>query len=159
MLVGRLQIHVGRIAQRGMSRANRLMGNAAVDPDVDRVVAMARALGQPERLRERDVVELEPDVGAALVATRSASLRIHSGLRSDFAFGGIEDGQRNTPAALAGNDPIGPGFDRAGDAILAPRGSQVTLVMAWSASLRRSSMRMKNCSTARKMIGVFERQQ
>ena len=67
MLVGRLQIHVGRIAQRGMSRANRLMGNAAVDPDVDRVVAMARALGQPERLRERDVVELEPNVGAALL--------------------------------------------------------------------------------------------
>src|SRR5204862_3874047 len=32
----------------------------------------------------------------------------------------VEDGQGHTPAALAGDDPIGPRFHRASNAILAP---------------------------------------
>ena len=120
MLIGRLEIHVGRIAQLRMGRANRLVRNAAVDPDVDRVVAMARAFGQSELTRERGVVEFEPDIRAALrdeVGEFADPFRIEQ----RFARGGIENGQRHTPAALAGDDPIGPRFHRAGDAIFAPR--------------------------------------
>ncbi len=92
-------------------------------------------------------------------ATRSASLRIQSGFENRFAVRGIENRQRHAPAALPRDHPIGPRFHRAGDAIFAPGGSQVTSLIAASALARRSSIRMKNCSTARKMIGVFERQQ
>ena len=62
MLIGRFQIHVGRIAQLGSLRANSLMRDAAVDPDVDRVVAMRRAFRQSEFARERRVIQLEPNV-------------------------------------------------------------------------------------------------
>ena len=44
MLIGRFQIHVGRIAQFGMQGANRLVRNTAVDPHVDRIVALGCAL-------------------------------------------------------------------------------------------------------------------
>ena len=62
MLIGRFQIHVGGIAQFRSLRANGLMGNAAIDPDIERVVAMRGALGQSEFARERCIIELEPNV-------------------------------------------------------------------------------------------------
>ena len=126
MLIGRFEIHVGWVAQRGMRRADRLVRDAAVDPDVDRVVAMAGAFGQPERLREGHVVEFEPDIGTALrheVGQFANPFRVEQ----RFAVGGIENGQWYAPAALTRDHPVGPRFHRAGDAIFAPGGEPVDL--------------------------------
>ena len=39
-----------------------LMRDAGVDPDIERVVAMRRSLGQPEFARERSIIQLKPNV-------------------------------------------------------------------------------------------------
>ena len=42
VLIGRFHVHVGRVMQLRASRADCLVRNAAVYPDIDRVVAMLR---------------------------------------------------------------------------------------------------------------------
>ena len=49
-----------------MARANGKMRNAAVDPDVNRVVAMTRSFGEPEFAGEGGIVQLKPNIGTAL---------------------------------------------------------------------------------------------
>ena len=66
MLIGRLQIHVGRITQLGMQRTNGAMRDAAVDPNVDRVVAFGCSSGKSQLLGKIDIVQFEPDIRAAL---------------------------------------------------------------------------------------------
>ena len=66
MLIGRLEIHVGGIAQFGMQRANGFVRNAAVDPNIDRVVAFRCAWRKVEFARKIDIVQLKPNVRAAL---------------------------------------------------------------------------------------------
>ena len=62
MLVGRLEIHVGRIAQLGMQRANRLMRDAAVDPDVDPVGAFGCIRRQTNFFCESGIIQFEPNI-------------------------------------------------------------------------------------------------
>ena len=62
MLVGRFEIHVGRIAELRMNRANGFVRNAAIDPNVDRIIAVCRALRQPKFFRKINIIQLEPNV-------------------------------------------------------------------------------------------------
>src|SRR5437868_6263520 len=66
MLIGRFEIHVGGIFQRRICRKHGLMAHAGINPDVDSFVAMLCAFRQTELVRERRVVELEPNIRAAL---------------------------------------------------------------------------------------------
>ena len=66
MLIGSLEIHVGRITQFRICREHRLMAHPGINPNIDRVAAMRGAFGQAEFASERGVVELEPNIGAAL---------------------------------------------------------------------------------------------
>ncbi len=75
MLIGRFEIHVGRIAQLGVQRANGFMRNAAVDPDVDRIVAFRCARRKPELARKIASSDSN-QMFEPRSATRSASFRI-----------------------------------------------------------------------------------
>ena len=75
MLIGRFQIHVSRIAQLRVQRANGFVRNAAIDPDVDRVVAMRVPSGKPSALA-RSTSFNSNQMFEPRCATRSASLRI-----------------------------------------------------------------------------------
>ena len=159
MLISGLQIHVGRIAQFRSLRANRLMRYATIDPDIERIVAMRGAFWQSEFARERGVVKLKPNIRSVLfdnVRQLANPLRILESLR-------LPENRRRAAArpSCVGERSPNP------DATLLfqrfdsrPRLESISpLLMASSAFVRSSSSRIKNCSTARKMIGVFERQQ
>ena len=120
MLIGRLEIHVGRDrAARDESRRPR---RCETPLSIQTSIVSLRwrvPSGKPERLRESGVIELEPDVRAALrdeVGQFANPLRVEQRL----AVGGIKDWQRHAPAALARDHPVGSRFHRAGDAIFAP---------------------------------------
>ena len=66
MLIGGFQIHVGRVAQLGTGCTNGLVRNAAVDPDVDCVVAFSCPSGKSKLLCKIDIVQFEPNIGAAV---------------------------------------------------------------------------------------------
>ena len=52
MLIGCFEIHVGRVPQFRMSGANRAVRNAAIDPDVDGIVAFGGSFRQFQFARE-----------------------------------------------------------------------------------------------------------
>ena len=52
MLIGCFEIHIGRITQFRMSSADRAMRNAAIDPDVDGIVAFRGSFRQFQLARE-----------------------------------------------------------------------------------------------------------
>jgi len=62
MLIGCFEIHVGGIAQFGMQRANSFVRNAAVDPNIDRVVAFRCAGRKAEFMGKINIVQLKPNV-------------------------------------------------------------------------------------------------
>ena len=62
MLIGRLEIHVRWIAQLRMKCAHGFVRNAAVDPNVDRIIAVRRALRQPKFFGKIDILQLKPNV-------------------------------------------------------------------------------------------------
>ena len=107
MLIRRLQIHIGGFAQRRMRGEDGLMADAGINPDVDRIAAMARSIGQAKFARERFIVEIEPDVGAAAVdevRELANPIRVQNG----STLGRVESRQRHAPAALPGNHPVRP---------------------------------------------------
>ena len=62
MLIGRFEIHIGWVAQLRMDRANGLVRDAAVDPNVDRIVAVRRAFRQLKFFGKINIIQLEPNV-------------------------------------------------------------------------------------------------
>ena len=62
MLVGRLEIHVGWIAQFRMQGTDSLVRNAAVDPNIDRIVAFRRTSGETKCFGKIRVVQFKPNV-------------------------------------------------------------------------------------------------
>ena len=80
---------------------------------------MRGAFGQAEFASERRVIELEPDIGAAL-RNKVRQLANPRWIEDGIACRRIENRQWHAPAALARDHPVGPRFHRAGDAIFAP---------------------------------------
>ena len=62
MLIGGLEIHVSRITQLRMHRAHRLVRNAAVDPDVDRVGAFDCFRRQSNFFCQSGIIQFEPNI-------------------------------------------------------------------------------------------------
>ncbi len=62
MLIGRFEIHVSRIAQFRMQGANGFVRNAAVNPDIDRIVAFRCARWKSQLFCESGIIQFEPNV-------------------------------------------------------------------------------------------------
>ena len=62
MLVGGFEIHVGWVAQFRAQRANGFVRNAAVDPDIDGIVAFRCARRKADLFCQGAIVRLEPNV-------------------------------------------------------------------------------------------------
>ena len=94
------------------------MRDAAIDPDVDGVVAFRCAFRKSEFAREISIAELEPDIRAALgdkVGEFANPIGVEGG-----ALVYIEDRQGHAPAPLARDHPVGARFHGTGNAIFAP---------------------------------------
>ena len=103
-----------------MRREHCRVRNAGINPDVDGVVAMARAFGQSELPRERCIIQLEPDVGATL-RDEVGQLADPPGVQDGFAFRCIKNRQRHSPTPLPRDHPIRTRFYRPRDPVLTPR--------------------------------------
>ena len=120
MLIRGFEIHVGRIAQFRMQCTDGFMRNAAVDPDINRIVAFRRARRQSKFFCKIGIAQFKPNVRAAL-SNEISELADDFCIENCFVFLGIKNGKRHAPASLSGNHPIGTRFDRACDAVLTPR--------------------------------------
>ena len=119
MLVGALDIDIGRAIELGVAIQNGDGGGTGVDPDVEGVFAALAALRQADEVAPEGVVFFKPEVGAVLldgVGDLQGDGVIHDGL----AFGIVENRQRDAPSALAGDAPIRTAFDGAVDAVATP---------------------------------------
>ena len=160
MLIGRFEIHVGRDravpdASRGPLRAKRRNRSRRRSCRCDGVVPS----GSPSFARQLGVVHLEPDVRAAFLdeigqLANPARHRESPCLPSNRRPAAARPRCAAARCTQSGRDSTVPEMRFSPQA-----GIQLTSSIAARAFARRSSMRMKNCSTARKMIGVFERQQ
>ena len=127
MLVGSLEIEVGRAAEFGMSIHHRDVAGTRVDPDVEGVAALRRAFRKAEELGEFDVGFFEPNVGAFFLDEIGNLLGQFGGDDGTAVFV-KEDRKRHTPGALTGDTPVGTGLDRAVDAVAAPLGQPLDLI-------------------------------
>src|SRR5438034_5037849 len=101
-----------------MRRANGTMRDAAVDPDVDGVVALRCAFRKPEFARELGIAEFEPDIGTAFrdkIGEYANPIGVERG-----ALVYIEDRQGDAPTSLARDHPVGARFHGTGNAVFAP---------------------------------------
>src|SRR6266567_1657955 len=127
VLVAPLQVHVGRGAKVGAALQHGGMGDAGVEPDVEDVhllVEVALAARGADRLlgEETRRFPVVPDIGAVLLE-ELRHVEHHRGLRQDLAAAlAIEGGNRHTPAALAGDAPVGAVLDHAEYAFFSPFG-------------------------------------
>ena len=121
VLVGRLKVEVGRIAQFGVAAEDRLVAHAGVDPHVERVVALGRAGGQAKEGAQLGVGHLEPRVRAAFF-DEVGDAADERGVEDRLALRRVKHGQRHAPTALAADAPVGARLDGAGDALDAPVG-------------------------------------
>src|SRR4051812_46231404 len=102
-----------------MQRADRLMRNAAVDPDIDGVVALGCSLWESQFFGKIDIVQFEPNIGAAF-RDEIGKFANYFRVENWFAVSRVKGRQRHAPTALSRDDPVGPRFDRARDPVLAP---------------------------------------
>ena len=125
VLVGTLQIHIGRpllgvpVHQRG------IVGGAGVEPAVQGVLllgeVLAAAVGAGKALGgQLHSILLEPDIGAILVKELRKLLDGFRGRHGLAAALAVEHGDGQAPAALTGDAPVGALADHAGHAVLAP---------------------------------------
>src|SRR5436190_19279272 len=94
------------------------MRDAAINPDVDGVVALGCAFRKPEFPGELCIVEFEPDIGAPL-CDQIGEFEDPIGVKG-CALVYIEDRQGHAPTSLARDYPVGARFYRTGNTILAP---------------------------------------
>ena len=127
VLVGSLEIEVGRATEFGMSIHHGDVAGTGVDPNVEGVAALRGTFGKAEELGEFDVGFFEPNVGAFFLDEIGDLL---GKLGGDDGLGVSikEDRKRHTPGPLTGDTPVGTGFDRAVDAVAAPLGQPLDLI-------------------------------
>ena len=119
VLVGGFEVQVGLPLDAHHLVNHGEPAHAGIDPHVERVVAAGRAGREVERVVDRRVVGVEPDVRAVL-GDEVGDLVDELGVEDRLVVGVVERGQRHTPTALARDAPVGPRFDRAVDAVAAP---------------------------------------
>ena len=110
VLIRRFEIHIRRPPWPAEFRALRHhggVGNAGVDPHIERVVAPRGARREAEHLRPFRVVLLEPQIRAVLLYEVGDLARI-DGVEQRLAVCVVKDRQRHAPGPLAGNAPVWP---------------------------------------------------
>ena len=127
VLVGALDVHVGRAGQFGVAVEHGDRGRTRIDPDVEGVLAALRAGGQADEVAPEGVVFFKPEVGAVLL-DRVGDLARDGAVHEHAAVGGVEHRQGHAPGALAADAPVRAAFDRAVDAVAAPGGQPVDRV-------------------------------
>ena len=170
VLVGALEVELGRPAQLGARLEHGGVAAARVEPDVEDVGLLAEALAAALRAARARGQELArgarvPLVGAVasrkIAATCSTS---RSSSRSGLAARAVERDDRHAPDALARDAPVRAVRDHVVDALLAPAAgsswtSRCDRRRARARAGRRWSSAMNHCSVARKSVGFLQRQQ
>ena len=95
------------------------MAHAAVDPNIERVVATDRSCGSTGQSAPLRIIEGEPGI-RSLLGHHLGDLGNDGGVKDQFPFRGVKDRERHTPGALAGDAPVGTGLDRSTDAVSTP---------------------------------------
>ena len=144
MLVGAFEINVRlpikcgvRSAGCGMAKFRAAHqdgagGTAGIDPDVERVVGFggggcAFPIGGFHQSPQFGGGFFEPDVRAVLF-DQGGGVADDLGVEDGVALRVVERGDGHAPGALAGDAPVGTGFDRAFDAVFAPIGNPIDIV-------------------------------
>ena len=156
-----------------------LVARSGIEPDVEDVVLplegrpAAAGTGQPlgHELGQRALV---PRVGAVLVEHLRRALDDLGGEEGFAAARAVERRDRHAPRSLARDAPVGTVGDHVEDAVAAPRRYPIHLVIdrakrrvTQCARRRRRpasrtgspSIRMNHCEVARKITGLWHRQQ
>ena len=127
VLIRALDIDVGGPVRGVVALQEGDVGRAGVKPAVERVAflveGLAAAVRADEALRDQlHRVLLKPDIGAVIqeqLGDVGVGLLVADGLAAVLA---VEDGDRQTPAALAGDAPVVALADHRDHAVLAPGG-------------------------------------
>ena len=106
VLVGRLEIEIGGELKLGTAAQNRLMADATVDPDIERVVATDRSCRRSGQAAPLGIIEGEPGI-RSLLGDHFGDLLNDGGIEDRLPFGRVENGKRNPPGTLAGDAPVG----------------------------------------------------
>ena len=146
------------------------MGRAGVDPDVEGVAA-ARQRSLASHRAGRFPPARRRSIRLSAASNQKLVPLVRDLVRDGADDAGIEVGlllrveerrDGHAPRALPADAPVGPRFDGAADAGLAPRGDPLDLSDRRPARPARApplSSETNHWSTARKTMGVLERQQ
>ena len=124
VLVAAFDIHIGG-PEALVALHSSIVGGTGVKPAVQRVSFLgevrAAAMGAYEALREKiGSIQIKPGIAALLFKDRGDRLNGLIGADRLFAVRAVENGNGETPAALAGNAPVGPFADHGTHALFAP---------------------------------------
>ncbi len=174
MLVAAFGVEVGGSVEFGLDVEDGVPACSGLKPDVEDVHlfaelgAAAVKAGGSGRQESGDIV-LVPGVGAFAMEELHDALVDGRIVERLVAFFAEEDGDGHAPDALAGDAPVGAGFDHVVDALAAPGGVPDDVVDlpesalaegGASANFRHRTLKeMNHCSVARKMTGLWQRQQ
>ena len=127
ILIRALQIHVRRPQVGMVVHQGCVMGGAGVEPAVQGVLflgeLLAAAVGAGKAIgHQLHGLLLEPDVGAVFIKELGELLDGFRGGHRLAAALAVEHGNGQTPAALAGDAPVGPLADHADHPLAAPGG-------------------------------------
>jgi len=144
----------GRISDTQLVRESR------IHPDVHDVRGLVVAVGvgpSTASASRSNHASMPPCSTSA--ATRSTRAGV-SGCSSPVSLC-VKSGKRHSPRALARDAPVGPAFDHAVDALLAPARRPLDLAdfLERGPTQPACSMLMNHCGVARKITGVLWRQQ
>ena len=177
VLVAAFEVEVGGPVQVGVDVEDGEPACAGVEPDVEDVrlfaergaaaVSAGRSGGKQSR-RRRVVCQ----ASAPSWSKRSTMLLLSAVIDERLvALLAEEDGDGHAPDALAADAPVGAGGDHVGDALFAPGGIPDDLVDLVDGELAEGGFgavgalssgfpcEMNHCSVARKMTGLWQRQQ
>ena len=119
MLIGPLQVEISRKAQTFIGSQHRLMRDPGVEPDIQRVRDLLILPGPGAE--QFGGVQFKPGLDPPLFDPGRDLLDQGRGVRVQFAALAVDEhGDGHAPAALPGDTPVGPVFDHAEDALLAP---------------------------------------
>ncbi len=168
MLVRAFQIQVGRMREFGAALQHAGVGDAGIEPDVERVAGLVVVRGVVAQQFGR--VEREPGFDAGLFDALRHHFQQLGCARMQFAgFLVGEEGHRHAPVALARDAPVGTVLDHRLQPRAAPGREELGVVdrrhrlfaqgLGSPLPLRLASIPINHCRVARKMIGVLWRQQ
>ena len=167
VLVAAFEIDIGRPGQAVAAVEHGEMAGAGIEPDVEDVgflgnsvdAAFARTAHPGRSIRRPICRTRRRRYAREKIDHAVEDLAIGERLAALFA---IENGDGHAPDALARDAPIGARGDHVGDALFAPVGHPLDVLDGVERALARSSLRsmpMNHCSVARKMVGLWQRQQ